>query len=460
MSKLRTSVLLLFTISGTWLCRASAISDEWIGGSGNWSNPANWTAGSPNGSNYSASIGSGGLDQVTLDVSFAIDSLQVGGATGHAQATSGVDSQQFGVGSLNVTSQGMLSLHSGDIMTAGNAGNAGEVDVQGTGTALNVTGNITNTGSIYQNSILNVGGTLTNQHLLNVGGTGVANINQLNNIGHVGIETGATLNITGGGTGVTDIASGISYTVAGAFNVINGGNTSSAIANLASVEGTLELQNGHSNTLAALTNSGEVDIQLPGTALNVTGNITNTGSIYQNSILNVRDTLTNQHLLNVGGTGTVSASTIENAGTVRVESSAGLLVGADSSTPAGYVQLADGTLAELIASDNSFGTIFVDGPVKLDGALEAILQEGFLPTAGQEFTILSFTPGSLTGQFSSIVNNRFEGGQWSVDYDNAAGKVVLVAGATGQSATPEPATILMAVSGGLMCGLFSRLRRS
>src|SRR5271165_587714 len=55
--------------------------DSWNGGTGDWSVPGNWSAGSP-GANSDVTIYSGGNDTVTLDTSPTISSLAIGGTTG------------------------------------------------------------------------------------------------------------------------------------------------------------------------------------------------------------------------------------------------------------------------------------------------------------------------------------------------------------------------------------------
>jgi len=54
--------------------------DDWLGGTGNWSDPADWSAGLP-GSSSDVFINTGN-DYVTLDTSTNINSLTLGGASG------------------------------------------------------------------------------------------------------------------------------------------------------------------------------------------------------------------------------------------------------------------------------------------------------------------------------------------------------------------------------------------
>jgi hypothetical protein len=54
--------------------------DNWLGGTGNWSNGADWSANEP-GSSSDVFITTGN-DNVTLDVSASINSLMLGGTSG------------------------------------------------------------------------------------------------------------------------------------------------------------------------------------------------------------------------------------------------------------------------------------------------------------------------------------------------------------------------------------------
>src|SRR5581483_4226059 len=81
------------------------------------------------------------------------------------------------------------------------------------GTVVEVTGNLTNSNlvQVENGGTLTVNGTFTNQSgaTFEVGAYGAANanVNALSLAGTVQIDNGSTLNITGGGSGVTDIAS-------------------------------------------------------------------------------------------------------------------------------------------------------------------------------------------------------------------------------------------------------------
>ena len=70
----RVSVLVVLLVAAAGISWAQ---DSWNGGTGNWSNPANWSAGLP-GSASDVAIHSGGNDLVYLDMSPNINSLTLG----------------------------------------------------------------------------------------------------------------------------------------------------------------------------------------------------------------------------------------------------------------------------------------------------------------------------------------------------------------------------------------------
>jgi hypothetical protein len=313
--------------------------------------------------------------------------------------------------------------------------NAGNLEVNN-GQAINLTNTLRNTGvitltnaplystsDIYNSGTFVVGdmtaaGTLHNQ----AGGSfqinGTASVSALDNQVTQQIAKGATLNIEGG-TGITDIAAGQTYIVSGAFNVVNGGVATSALANLSSNEGTLLLDNG-SDTFNNLNNSGTLTVN-SGTRVIVTGDLTNSGTMNIN--------------------GSVTAANLINTGVITIHSGDGLTIGTGDD-PSGFTLLEDATLTEMLFSDSSYSVMNVDGSVSLFGALDIQFADGFMPTVGDTFDILNFTPGSLTGNFSNVISST----NFLVTYDNADGKIILTAtnpDGTTTPETPEPGTIIL-----------------
>ena len=77
--------------------------DNWLGGTGNWSNGSDWSAGLPGGSS-DVTIGTGN-DNVTLDTSASINSLTLGGSGGSSTL---IDP---GTGGFTVTIAGALTVN-------------------------------------------------------------------------------------------------------------------------------------------------------------------------------------------------------------------------------------------------------------------------------------------------------------------------------------------------------------
>ena len=73
-----------------------------------------------------------------------------------------------------------------------------------------------------------------------------------------------------------------------------------------------------------------------------------------------------------------------------------------------------------IAGGNTgdFSVLNVLGNANLNGYLDPVLLNGFVPTFGQTFTFLDYA--SLTGEFSHIKHRVFDNGllQWSVIYED------------------------------------------
>jgi len=84
-----------------------------------------------------------------------------------------------------------------------------------------------------------------------------------------------------------------------------------------------------------------------------------------------------------------------------------------------YTQAQYATLMIQIAgaSPGQFSVLNVLGSANLNGVLDPVLLNGFVPTIGQTFTFLDYA--SFTGEFSQILNLVFNHGteQWSVIYE-------------------------------------------
>lgn len=131
-----------------------------------------------------------------------------------------------------------------------------------------------------------------------------------------------------------------------------------------------------------------------------------------------------------------------NLGTLSIDNTSTFVLGTGAHSGTGYIQLANGMLNEMIASNSNFGVINVSGSALLNGTLNILLQGSFDPTAGSTYKILMANAGQINGTFSSIENDVFNNGteKWDVDYDSAAGYVELIA-----APVPEPGVLFILI---------------
>jgi autotransporter-associated beta strand protein len=130
------------------------------------------------------------------------------------------------------------------------------------------------------------------------------------------------------------------------------------------------------------------------------------GSITSNTFVNNRGTL--------AGTGTINGNVVNNS---RVSPGSAGAPGMLTVT-GNYTQAQFASLMIQIAgvSAGEFSVLNVLGSANLNGFLDPVLLNGFVPTLGDSFVFLNYE--SLTGQFAHI-RHRFlgDGLQWSVIYE-------------------------------------------
>jgi len=107
----------------------------------------------------------------------------------------------------------------------------------------------------------------------------------------------------------------------------------------------------------------------------------------------------------LGGTGTVEASVLNPGGTVAPGSSAGTLTVQDA-----FDQSGGGTLSiELEGADpGQFDVLAVGATAVLGGTLEVIVGDGFTPSAGESFVVL--TAAQVLESFDSVVTQNLPAG--------------------------------------------------
>jgi len=372
-----------------------ASPDSWHStGTGSWTNAGNWSGGVPTSStNVCITNGSSGSPTVVNGV-------------GNPGVVASL--QLGGFDTLNITGTsgqnymqvyGTQIINNGQINVSAGSSNAlmfiwNNTTLSGTGTlTLSTTGG--GTAFIGQQQS---GFSLTNQSTID----GAGNIGD----GGLTVNNQGTINANTNGQ-ILSLSRGTSYTNTGTLEATNGGI----------LQISHETVNDQNGTMTAGAGSS---IQL------ITNSIVQGGTLFN------------------------------NLGMLSIDNTSRFVVGG-AQAGTGYIQLANGILNEMIASNSSFGVINVNGSALLNGTLDILLQGGFGPSVGSTYKILLANAGQINGTFSSIENDTFTGGpeaggeKWVVDYDSAGGYVELIA-----EPLPEPGTLFVLMPGLLGAGFMLR----
>ncbi len=133
---------------------------------------------------------------------------------------------------------------------------------------------------------------------------------------------------------------------------------------------------------------------------------------------------------------------LSNSGTLAFASA-----GLTDTISGAYTQASAGKLDVLLGSASSYDQLAVTGAANLAGALDVELANGFVPTVGETFTII--TRGSGSGTFSSTTTSA-GGLSYSVQYNTTSVRLTV-------TSVPEPASgLTLAIAA---VGLLLRARR-
>ena len=312
-----------------------------------------------------------------------------------------------------------------DTSSAGNGtfiNNGGFTEFSGSSTAGN--GSFTNNGGTVSGAgggrtIFQQTSVADSATLIANGGTGGGQGGQ---ILFEDASTGGTSRVEVFGNGNLDISShnapGVAVgSIEGSGNAFLGGNNLTVGSNNLSTTFSGVIQDGGQNggVGGSLTKIGTGTLILSG-ANTYTGN-TNInrgvlqvdGSIHSNTSVHYTGTL--------AGTGMIQGNVTNNDfGTVRP--GGGLGAPGVLTVVQNYTQTQYATLMIQIANSSQFSVLNVLGNANLNGNLNPVLLNGFVPAIGESFTFLNYA--SFTGFFSHIENQVFNHGteQWSIIYEN------------------------------------------
>jgi YVTN family beta-propeller protein len=239
----------------------------------------------------------------------------------------------------------------------------------------------------------------TNTLLINAGANGTA----LSMVGAVTLTGGGTVTMTNGNADIRQDAGGSSLTNSG--NSITGPG-SLQIPTYSQTAGFIQIPAGVSDSITAFNVSGG-DAQIDG-SLTASGGVATSGAGV------------------VSGAGTI-ASGVANGGITEggdIPAVGKLMIG----SPQGLVQSSGGAYEVAIGgltAGTQYSQLAVSGSASLAGALNVRFLNGFAPSLGNSFTIL--TASSVSGTFATINSPALPAGlSWSVA--NNGTSVVLTAG--------------------------------
>ena len=233
------------------------------------------------------------------------------------------------------------------------------------------------------------------------------------------------------------VRNGATIVLDGAGSAIQWTTGTNALANFASNSGSLTVKNGKALATKAFTNTGTVvigpgsnsSLTSPGSGYTQSGGgsstaLTAASSKLASSAASGNVTINGGILSGIGTVQTAGGQSLVNAAAVSPGTSPGIL-----SATANYSQSAGGSLPIQIGGTTvgtQYDRLAVTGNASLNGSLDLSTINGFTPSAGQSFTILTYT-GTRTGTFSAITGDTLcsIGIHYQVVYDDAGKQVRL-----------------------------------
>ena len=374
--------------------------DHWKGGTGNWSDGADWSAGLP-GAGSDVTIHSGGLDTVTLDVSSTINTLKLGGVTGSSTLVGGPAPENLTItGALTVGQNGNLCACAGGgfgTIAAGSLINRGSIVFETSGD-LQIDGNANNSGFLQTGfetggHVINIAGRLTNSGQFLLDGHGdAATLGRMVNSGSVDVSSASTLTVNGNANNSGTMTTG---------DFSPGGNTITITGKLTN-NGTFQLNGpGDKATIGSLVNNGSVET-FQTSVLTVNGRADNFGTISVDlgGTVNIAGKLTNEAVGQVvleGGT--VTSGSAVNDGLIDFEEVPTLTVNGNVNNSA------SGMIVTGYYGHGVFHTLNITGTLTNDGLVE--LDTPGTATIGSLVNIGTFLLGGSgnTATIGSVVNN-------------------------------------------------------
>jgi hypothetical protein len=234
------------------------------------------------------------------------------------------------------------------------------------------------------------------------------------------LENGGTVSLAGAAVTATSfqVAGSPGATLSG-FGSIQGDVTNAGEVDVGStsavtltITGNYTQFSGGTNVYSGATMlvTGSLTVQSSVLSLNGATVQANGGlQIWGDAILSGSDTiiadLTNAGEIDLGG--------LSSVGTLHIQANAALGIHGN------FTQTSSGSLFMDIAGPSSNDLLQIDGLATLDGYLIVSLLNGFVPSPGQTFGLLTY--GSRSGTFASFSLPTFPGGTFVPEYDTPSG---------------------------------------
>ena len=270
-------------------------------------------------------------------------------------------------------------------------------------------------------------------------------VGTLVNNGLLQVGPGSTLNLTNQPSGITDVVAGSTILLYGSFKA----GSNSALANLASIEGTLELENGQSLTdnATTLTVSGSGSFLALQNASSLTvANLTNSNDVGTDyyccstgSSLIVTGTFTNNANANFFvGTNNVPANDTDSVGVLVNNANGTVDIGWGSTldlTKVGGTSTNNGTIN--IGSSLGGGALEIDGNTTLTGTTGKVILSDFAGNIIGGTGTLTNVKNTISG--SGNIGNGTMGlnNQGTIDADQSVPLIINASGTVSNSLTME-----------------------
>jgi hypothetical protein len=449
---------------------SSAQTDTWTGGSGNWSIAANWSLGQVPSPSNDCDIPGGSMP--TVDIGGTCQNLTL--ASG---STINMNPGYLDIYGTGIANSGTISIGGTPLNVGGNNGNtvtltagclslAAPTTLEGSGvvtmTSTNCFLGSASTDTLTNKSTIEGAGSIGDSNPMGITNAGTIIANQsapliivpdpvlgFSNTGTLTVNSGSTMNINGPFKNFTNgiLARGV-YSLAGTLEFPNAAIKTNA-TNLTLTGAAAQILDNISgnNALKSLSSNSTAGVFSLQTGANVatTSKFTNKGKVTlgSGSSFGVRSYTQSANTTTVDGTLTVSTGLTVQGGSLLGKGNLGAAITSNGSITTGdsaaspgvltvsgsYKQSATGVLNTPIAgtATGQYGQLAVANGVSLNGTLNLSLINGFVPTIGSNFTLV--TGIAISGQFATVNGRSINSSEhFEVKYSGTAVSATVVPG--------------------------------